>query len=130
MEKTGSNKDYVISVAENCKYISIKYFVDMTTEVALRAGPELMKQAKQSNLKRFLFDMLESSNIQSVTDNYYFANENIRSFDFPRDSMTAFILRPDDHSHDFIINAFLNAGYYVEKFSNEEEAIKWLCDDQ
>jgi hypothetical protein len=118
--------DYKISIAENHNYIIIKYYVDISTELSLKSGPELMHQATENDIKRFLFDMRESRNIQSVTDNYYFANEHIHSFKFPRRSRSAFLIKPSDNSHDFITTAFKNAGYVVAQFTNEDEAVKWL----
>ncbi len=125
--KEGEQKmDYKISIAENRNYIIIKYYVPMTTEVSLKSGPELIRRATENDIRRFLFDMRESQNIQSVTDNYYFANQHIQTFDFPRRSRSAFLMQPSDNSHDFITTAFMNAGYAVDKFVNEDEAVKWL----
>ena len=125
--KEGEQKmDYKISIAENRNYIIIKYYVPMTTEISLKSGPELMRRSTENDIRRFLFDMRESINIQSVTDNYYFANQHIRTFDFPRRSRSAFLVNPSDNSHDFITTAFMNAGYAVAKFANEDEAVKWL----
>ena len=98
----------------------------MTSELALKSGPEIMRLADESDIRKFLFDMRESRNIQSVTNNYYFAYERIQTFDFPRNSLSAFLVQPSDNSHDFITTAFKNAGYSVEKFTSEDEAIKWL----
>jgi hypothetical protein len=118
--------DYTISIAENRNYIIIKYLVPITTKVSLKSGPELMRHATENNIRRFLFDMRDSPNIQSVTDNYYFANQDIQTFSFPRGSYSAFLIAPSDNSHDFITTAFMNAGYVVSKFVNEDEAVKWL----
>ena len=125
--KNGKKKaDYLISIADNRNYIIIKYLVPMTTELALKSGPELQRIANENHIKRYLFDMRESPNIQSVTDNYFYANQDIQTFDFPRDSRSAFLVEPSDRSHDFITTAFKNAGYLVDKFTTEDEAVKWL----
>jgi hypothetical protein len=70
--------------------------------------------------------MRESTNVQSITANYNFAYKNVQTFEFPRNSLSAFLVRPNDNSHDFITTVFLNAGYAVEKFTNEQEAVNWL----
>lgn len=125
--RKGKNKaDFLISIAESRNYVIIKYLVPMTTELALKSGPELQRIANDNDIKRYLFDMRESLNIQSVTDNYFYANQDIQTFDFPRDSRSAFLIEPSDHSHDFITTAFKNAGYLVDKFITEDEAVKWL----
>lgn len=120
---------YKISIAKNGNYIIIKYFAPTTTEVALKSGSEMMKIASNKNLKKFLFDMRESSNTQSVFDNYYFAYDDIQTFDFPIDSRSAFLVREGDNSHDFITTTFLNAGYTVKLFITKSEAVKWLVEN-
>ena len=126
MKKGEQKMDYKISVAENRNYIIIKYYVPISTEISLKSGPELMRYATENDIKRFLFDMRESPNIQSVTENYYFANQDIQTFNFPRSSVSAFVIQPLDNSHNFITTAFKNAGYTVAQFANEDEAVKWL----
>jgi hypothetical protein len=118
--------DYKISISENRNYIILQYFVPMTTKVALESGPEMMRLAIENKILNFLFDMRKSQNVQSSGENYYFANRDNQSFGFPRNTRSAFLVRPDDDSHDFITTAFLNAGYMVAQFTTEEEAIKWL----
>lgn len=118
--------DYKISISENRNYIILQYLVPMTTKVAIESGPEMMRLAIENNVSKFLFDMRKSQNVQSPSGNYFFANEDIQKFNFPRNTRSAFLVSSDDHSHDFITTAFLNAGYIVAQFSSEEEAIKWL----
>ena len=126
MKESEQTMAYTISIAENRNYIIIKYFVPMTTEIGVKSGDELTRSAAENDIMRFLFDMRESTNIQSVTDNYYFANQDIQTFNFPRNSLSAFLIKPSDNSHDFITTAFKNVGYAVDKFSTEDEAVKWL----
>ncbi|MDF1575781.1 MAG: hypothetical protein P1P86_11395 [Bacteroidales bacterium] len=126
MKEDEQTRDYMISIAGNRNYIIIKYFVPMTSEVALKSGPELQRLATENDIRRFLFDMRNSTNIQTVTDNYYFAYQHIQTFDFPRNSLSAFLIQPSDNSHDFISTAFKNAGYEVVKFTTEDTAVKWL----
>lgn len=122
--------DYRISFSDNYRYAVIKYFTDMTTALAVKSGPELVSFLIENELNRVLFDMRESTNTQSAVDNYFFANQGIKSFSYPRSMVTAFLVRPGDHSHDFITTAFQNAGYKVEKFSKLEDAEKWLDSDR
>jgi hypothetical protein len=64
--------------------------------------------------------------VQSVVDNYEFARKETTAFGFPTKSRSAFLVRPDDKSHDFINTAFYNAGYVTRMFSDEAAAIAWL----
>jgi len=118
--------DYEITVSKTCSYIIIKFYAPLTTAVACQCGPELVSLAAENNVNRFLFDVRQSANTQSNADNYFFANKDIGDFGFPRASLSAFLVCTDDTSHDFITTAFLNAGYMVKLFTDEETAVKWL----
>ncbi len=118
--------EYEISISKTCNHIIIRFYAPMTTALACRCGPELVHLASENNIDRFLFDVRHATNIQSHANNFFFANKDIMSFGFPRASRSAFLVRPGDTSHDFITTAFLNAGYSVKLFSDEEEAVTWL----
>lgn len=118
--------DCNISLDENLGCILIKFFNAMTSEVGARCGPEIVSLSEEKHIKRFLFDVREAPNIQSDVQNYNFATEGISEFGFPHDSRSAFLVKPDDTSHDFIETLFLNAGYRVKSFTDEEAAKAWL----
>jgi len=118
--------DYMISLDENLGCIFIKFFNAMTSEVSIRCGAEIVPLSEKKHVKRFLFDVREAPNTQTDVQNYNFATEEISDFSFPHDSRSAFLVNPDDTSHDFITTLFLNAGYRVRSFTDEEAAISWL----
>ena len=118
--------DYKISLDENLSCIFIKFFNAMTSEVGIRCGAEIVPISERKHIKRFLFDVREAPNTQTDVQNYHFATEEISDFGFPHDSRSAFLINPNDTSHDFITTLFLNAGYRVKSFTDEESAISWL----
>ena len=118
--------DYKISLDENLGCIFIKVFNAMTSEVGTRCGPEIVRLSEEKHIKRFLFDVRQAPNTQSDVQNYNFATEGISDFGFPHDSRSAFLVRPDDTSHDIRTTLFLNAGYCVKSFTDEEDAKSWL----
>jgi len=118
--------EYEITISKTRSYIAIIFYSPMTTDVAFCSGPELVRLAIESNINRFLFDLRQAPNVQSTADNYFFANRDIEDFSFPRASMSAFLVREDDTSHEFITLAFLNAGYIVKLFTEEAAAVAWL----
>ena len=118
--------DYEISLDENLGCIFIKFFNAMTSKVAARCGPEIVRLSEEKQIKRFLFDVRQAPNIQSDVENYNFATEEIADFGFPHNSRSVFLISPGDISHDFITTLFLNAGYRVNSFTEEESAISWL----
>lgn len=118
--------DYQVSLAGSGRYILIKVLVPMTSAVGARCGAEAISLGSEKNVDRFLFDLRDSPNVQSVVDNYQFAHKEITAFGFPTRSRSAFLVRPDDQSHDFINTAFYNAGYVTKMFTDEAAAIAWL----
>lgn len=118
--------DYQISPAASARYILIKVLVPMTSAVGVRCGTDAVRAGAEKNIDRFLFDLRDSPNVQSVVDNYEFAHKEITNFGFPMSSRSAFLVRPDDKSHDFINTAFYNAGYVTRMFTDELAAVAWL----
>ena len=118
--------DYKISLDENLGCIFIKVFKAMTSEVGRRCGSDATQLSEKNHINRFIFDVREAPNTQSDVKNYNFATEEISDFGFPRDSRSAFLIRPGDASHKFIETLFLNAGYRVKSFTDEEAAKSWL----
>lgn len=118
--------DYQVSLADSGRYILIKVLVPMTSAVGARCGADAVRFGAERKIDRFLFDLRDSPNVQSIVDNYEFAHKEITVFGFPTTSRSAFLVRPDDKSHDFINTAFYNAGYVTRMFVDESEAIAWL----
>jgi hypothetical protein len=118
--------DYLVSLAGGGRYVLIKVLVPMTSAIGIRCGTDAVRLGSEENVDRFLFDLRDSPNVQSVVDNYEFAHKEITKFGFPMTSRSAFLVRPDDKSHDFINTAFYNAGYVTRMFADEAAAIAWL----
>jgi hypothetical protein len=118
--------DYQVSLDAGGRYILIKVLVPMTSAVGVRCGTDAVGLGSENNVERFLFDLRDSPNVQSVVDNYQFAHKEIADFGFPTSSRSAFLVRPDDQSHEFINTAFYNAGYVTRMFIDEAEAVAWL----
>lgn len=118
--------DYQISIIENVGYVLIEVFQPMTSELGRRCGAQAAQIGEEKKILNFLFDVRKAPNIQSVVHNYDFAYKEMSDFSFPKASRSAFLVNPGDNSHDFIETAFLNAGYTVKSFTEEEPAISWL----
>lgn len=118
--------DFEVSMASSGRYILIKVLVPMTSGTGVRCGHEATRLGLAKKVDRYLFDMRDSPNVQSVVDNYEFAHKETADFGFPKSSRSAFLVRPDDKSHDFINTAFYNAGYVTKLFTDEAAAIAWL----
>lgn len=118
--------DYQISVGEGQDHIVLRVFKPMTSEIGRRSAPEMIRLGELHNIRKYLFDLREAPNVQSVTQNYVFAYKELPTLQFPKNTISAFLIKENDTSHEFIELAFKNAGYVVQSFTSEEQALRWL----
>jgi hypothetical protein len=118
--------DYEVRLGDGERYVLIRVFVPMDSATGVRVGADAVRLGAEHSVEKFLFDLRASPNVQSIVDNYEFAHKEIGGFGFPLTSRSAFLVRPDDKSHDFINTAFYNAGYVTRLFADEAAAIAWL----
>jgi hypothetical protein len=118
--------DYQISISQDEDYVLIKAFKPMTSEIARSMGPEAAELGEKHDIHKYLFDVRDAPNIQSVAKNYTFAYKELPETAFPKSSISAFLISEGDRSHEFIELAFKNAGYQIKSFTCEEEALNWL----
>jgi hypothetical protein len=119
---------YEISLSGNGTYVHVRVTEPMTRDLARRIALEANAHSSVHAVKRFLYDMRGAPNVETVFSNYQYANEDMASLQLERSARCAILVRPDDHSHDFVETAIRNAGYQVRLFTVEAEAIAWLAE--
>ena len=117
---------YEISVAENDSRIVCIVSAPINREDACKFTSEMIVLAQSRGINRFLMDVRDAPNVLSVVDNYNFAQEDLAQIDVPRGVRVAILRVADDVSHDFIETVTRNAGYSVQIFEDEADAIAWL----
>ena len=115
-----------IKVSDNGKYIIVRVDEDMTRTLAESLGLEAMHLGIKKNLNKFLYDLRNSRNKETINANYIFAKQDLKRLDPNPNNKIAMLTSPNDKSHDFIETVLRNAGYNVKLFIVEEEAIIWL----
>ena len=115
-----------IKVSDNGKYIIVRVDEDMTRTLAESLGLEAMHLGIKKNLNKFLYDLRNSRNKETINANYIFAKQDLKRLDPNPANKIAMLTSPNDKSHDFIETVLRNAGYNVKLFIVEEEAIIWL----
>ena len=115
-----------IKVSDNGKYIIVRVNEDMTRTLAESLGLEAMHLGIKKNLNKFLYDLRNSRNKETINANYIFAKQDLKRLDPNPANKIAMLTSPNDKSHDFIETVLRNAGYNVKLFIIEEEAIIWL----
>ncbi len=121
--------NYEIKVSDSGKYILLRINENMTRSLAERLGAEALHLGGLKNISRFLYDLQNSVNVESINANYIFANQEMKRLEPNPSNKIAMLTSPNDKSHDFIETVLRNAGYYVKLFVVEEEAISWLEDE-
>jgi hypothetical protein len=86
--------------------------------------------AKQLGIDRFLMDLTDSRNVESVTSKYIFAYSDMKNTPgINRNARVALLVNPDDHSHDFILTVAQNSGLNTTMFRDRQAAIEHLLKD-
>ena len=117
---------YTITLSSDKTYIMLKVVGETTRESAMEQNIKAHALAKKLGINKFLVDMTESRNTDSVIDNYKFAYEDMTTPDIDPSARVAAIISPDDNSHDFVITAMMNSGLNVALFNDIESAKKFL----
>ena len=115
-----------IKISDNGKYIIVQVKENMTRALAERLGLEAVQLGNTKNITRFLYDLRDSRNTETINANYIFAKQDMKRIEPNPENMIAMLTSPDDKSHDFIETVLRNAGYTVKLFIDEAEAITWL----
>lgn len=115
-----------IKISDNGKYIIVQVKENMTRTLAERLGLEAVQLGNTKNITRFLYDLRDSRNTETINANYIFAKQDMKRIEPNPENMIAMLTSPDDKSHDFIETVLRNAGYSVKLFIDEAEAIAWL----
>ena len=120
---------YTITPSADGKYIVLKVTGDMTRRLTMDQNLESHAMGKRLGINRYLVDVTESRNVESVIDNYRFAYEDMRqAADIDKSARVAVLVSPDDHSHDFVETAARNAGLNVTLFTDRELAVRHLLE--
>lgn len=115
-----------IKISDSGKYIIVRVNEDMTRTLAESLGLEAMHLGSKKNLNKFLYDLRNSRNKETLNSNYIFVNQDLKRLEPNPENKIAMLTSPNDKSHDFIETVLRNAGYNVKLFIVEEEAIAWL----
>ena len=117
---------YMIDLSEEKSYIILKYFGDITSQVALVATEESHALGGKYGIRHYLVDATEAKNFENPFKNYNFAYQDLERANIDRSACVALLTSPEDTSHDFIETLMVNAGYDVKMFKNRENAIQYL----
>jgi hypothetical protein len=120
---------YTIQPSENGNYILMKIVGEITRESSLKPNLEAHALGMKLGIHRYLVDATEARNVESPVANYQFAYTDMaQATGIDPDAIAAFVVSPEDHSHDFIETVLRNAGQSATLFRDREQAIRFLLE--
>jgi hypothetical protein len=115
------------TVSLDGKYIIQEIVGEINAEIALGFNRETHALGHRLGINRYLSDLTECRNTDSIIGNYDFAYSDMPADPgIDRFARVAVLIAPEDHSHDFVETACKNAGLDVTLFRDRDEAIRHL----
>ena len=118
---------YTISPSEDGKYIVLKYWGDISRKLSIERVIETHALGAKLGITRYLVDLTEARNIDSIPELYEYAYKDTKSAPgLNLNARVALLVDPGDHSHDFVETVLRNAGHNVTLFRDRDSAISHL----
>ena len=119
-----------ILVSDDSSYVILELTGDITRKTQMEYNIEAHEVGRRVGTKNFLVDATQARNVESISDNYHFAYEDLKSPGpaqlVDRGARVAILTAPGDHSHDFALTVMINGGFDIKHFEDREEAIRYL----
>jgi len=119
---------HTIELSSSKTYIILKIVGPITRKTSTEFNLEAHELGKKLGIKKYLVDLTESRNTDSVANNYNFAREDMKKPGIDRTARAAILVDPSDRSHDFVLLASKNAGIQVSLFTDLTMAERYLKD--
>ena len=118
---------YAIYPSKNKKYIELKHWGEMNSELGMTRVLEAHKLGEEIGINRYLVDLTEAVNIDPAYKSYKYAYEDMQTpSGINRNVRVAMLVSADDHTHDFVETVLRNAGHNVVLFRDRDSAIQHL----
>ena len=116
-----------LSLSDDLSYIILEITGEINRQNAMQYNLEAHKLGKEQGIRKYLVDLTNSRNTETVLNNYQFAYGDMKHTEgIDTTAIVAAVVAPDDHSHDFIETAFRNSGLNMTLFRNKQKAIDYL----
>lgn len=116
-----------ISLSDDSTYIILEVTGEIDRQNAMQYNLEAHKVGKERGIRKYLVDLTNARNTETVLNNYQFAYDDMKHTEgIDKTAIVASVVAPEDHSHDFIETAFRNSGFNVTLFRDKQKAIDYL----
>ena len=120
--------DYEIMTSEDKSYILVCTYKPISRQMIFEINQKVVKQAETSSIIKFLYDVRNSPNDESVMNNYNIAYEDAKTVGFGRTAKIAVLHNQDDSSHEFVMTVAKNSGYNFRLFISKQDVVAWLAE--
>ena len=99
---------------------------EINGKLAIQQNVELRGLGGELGICRYLIDLTDCRNTDSILGNYDFVNREADLVEPNAGHVLAFLVSPGDHSHDFVEIAARSAGFNVKRFTDRSLAEAYL----
>jgi hypothetical protein len=118
---------YRITPSQDNSHILIEVRGVIGKTNAMQQNIEAHRLGRSLGIKRYLVDLTQARNRDSVLANYEFAYHDMRQCEeIDLFAKVVLLVSPEDHSHDFIETVSKNAGFNVTLFTDSAAARRFL----
>jgi hypothetical protein len=119
-----------IELSEDRAYILLKVVGDFKGRDMLAYIVESHALGREEGVNRYLVDVTEARNVDSVTSNYEFAYSDMKKTEgIDPHARVAALVSPGDDSHDFVETVAHNANVPLKLFSDRGKALEYLLEE-
>jgi hypothetical protein len=125
-DEPGRRVAFSVRAAEDGHYIILK-LVGTSGRPEFQGVLEAHALGARLGIHRYLVDLTDAHNADRTMDDYALAYDDFpHSPTIDRFAKVVALAKPDDHSHDFLVTLFKNAGSPIQLFHDREVALQAL----
>lgn len=119
--------EYRIEPSPEREYVILKIVGDFIGQEMMQMVLESHALGLELGIHRYLVDVTEARNIDSILGHYNFAHRDMQQVDgIDPHARVAGLVSPGDHSHDFVVTVSANAGMHLSLFTELDAALDHL----
>lgn len=121
---------YSINPSKDRDYIVLKVVGDFKAQNMMKYIIDAHMLGKEIGINRYLVDVTEARNVDSIIDNYTFAYSDMKKAEeVDLTARVAALVSQGDHSHNFVETVLCNAVIPLKIFNEMDMAIDYLMQE-
>jgi hypothetical protein len=114
----GSEMPHCVALSPDRDFVILTVRGEITAAAAIEFNREQHLLGVKSGVSRYLTDLYDCRNVDTVTNNLDFALHGMADAAVDKNARVAVLVSPGDYSHDYLEGAFRCAGLDVVFFTN------------